>query len=162
MDGSKILWRVPTLHDHCLYPRAAIILDLVPKTCAHQAGEAKLGQSYACLNMDRGNLAKRLKFGRNSLMVYPLCTAVAWAREIPFFRASAHQALYSGLSHFWKILFRSELWPFENGFTKSVRKASMLRQIWQLPSLNGHNSDPRSRIDLNPLLMARAIPGLGD
>ena len=27
------------------------------------------GQSYACLNMDRGNLAKRLIFGRNCLMV---------------------------------------------------------------------------------------------
>ena len=42
-----------------------------------------------------------------------------------------------------------ELWPFENGLTKSVRKAPILGPIWQLPSLNVHNLNPRGPIDLN-------------
>ena len=31
-----------------------------------------------------------------------------------------------------------------------------------LPSLNGHNSDPRGPIDLNSFLMVRPLQGLGD
>ena len=45
---------------------------------------------------------------------------------------------------------------------KSVRKAPILRLIWQLPSLNSHNSDHRGTIDLNYFSMARPLPGLGD
>ena len=45
---------------------------------------------------------------------------------------------------------------------KSVRKAPILRQVWQLPSLNSHNSDPRGPIDLNYFSMPRPLPGLGD
>ena len=59
-----------------------------------------------------------------------------------FSRASAYQPLGAGLYIFEKSYSGPELWPFENGLTKSVRKASILRQILQLPSLNGHNLDP--------------------
>ena len=37
MDGSKILWRVPFLHNHSLDPRSTIVLDRVPRASAHQA-----------------------------------------------------------------------------------------------------------------------------
>ena len=65
------------MHDHNLDPRAAIVLDLMPRASVQQADEARLeflknfipGQSYARLNMDRGNLARRLKFERNGLKV---------------------------------------------------------------------------------------------
>ena len=74
MDGSKIICWVPSLHDHCLDPRAAIVLDLVPRASAHQADKLRLlnfipGQSFERLNMDRGNPARRLKFERNRLTV---------------------------------------------------------------------------------------------
>ena len=65
------------MHNHNLDPRATIVLDLVPRASVHQADEARLlnflkflsRQSYVSLNMDRGNLGKRLKFGRNYVMV---------------------------------------------------------------------------------------------
>ena len=58
-----------------------------------------------------------------------------------FSRASAYKALGAGLFKF--LHSGPKLWSFENGFTKSVRKASILIQIWWLLYLNGHNSDPR-------------------
>ena len=42
MDGSKILGQEPSLHDHNLDPRAAIVLDLEPRASAYQADEARL------------------------------------------------------------------------------------------------------------------------
>ena len=45
---------------------------------------------------------------------------------------------------------------------KKCQLASILKQIWRVPSLNGHNLDPRGQIDLNSSLMARPLPGLGD
>ena len=64
------------MHDHNLDPRAAIVMDLVPMASAHQADEAFEflknfipGRSYAHLNMDRGNPARRLKIERNGLKV---------------------------------------------------------------------------------------------
>ena len=43
MDRSKILSRVPSLNNrHSLDPRAAIVLDLVPRASTHQADEARL------------------------------------------------------------------------------------------------------------------------
>ena len=66
------------MHNHSLDPRAAIVLDLVPRTSAHQADEARLlnflknfipGQSYEHLKMDRGNPARRLKLERNRLTI---------------------------------------------------------------------------------------------
>ena len=66
------------MHNHSLDPRAAIVLDLVPRASAHQADEARLlnflknfipDQSYARLNMDKGNPSRRLKFERNGLKV---------------------------------------------------------------------------------------------
>ena len=66
---------------------------------------------------------------------------------------------------FWifeKLHSGPELWPFENGLTKSGTKAPILRQIWRWPSLNGHNSVPRGPIDLNSFPMDRPLPGLGD
>ena len=42
MNGSQILWQVPSLNDHSLDPRDAIVLDLVPRASAHQADEARL------------------------------------------------------------------------------------------------------------------------
>ena len=45
---------------------------------------------------------------------------------------------------------------------KSVTKAPILGPKWRLPSLNGHNLDPRGPIDLNFFPMARPLSGLGD
>ena len=70
-----------------------------------------------------------------------------------FSRASAYQLVLGA---------GPEFWLFKNGLTKSVRKAPILRQISCLPSLNGHNSDPRGPIDLNSFPMDRPLPGLGD
>ena len=49
-----------------------------------------------------------------------------------FSRAVEPKALGTGLSNFWIFHFRPELCLFENRFTKSVRKASILGPI--LPS----------------------------
>ena len=94
------------------------------------------------LNMNKENPAKRLKFGRNCLIV------TLFGPQAP------------GVQLTW-ILFLGKytqsswcLWLFENEFTKSVRKAPILRQIRRLPSFNGHNSDPRGPIDLNYFPMA--------
>ena len=40
MDVSKIL--LPSLHDHSLYLKVAIVLDLVPRASAQKGDEAKL------------------------------------------------------------------------------------------------------------------------
>ena len=49
-----------------------------------------------------------------------------------------------------------------NYFKTTKLLCLILRQILQLPSLNGHNLDPRGPIDLNSFPMARPLPGLGD
>ena len=46
-----------------------------------------------------------------------------------FSRASVYQVLGAGLKFFLKSHSGPELWLFEDGFIKSVRKASILRQI---------------------------------
>ena len=38
MDGAKILYWFSSLHDHSLDPRAAIVLNLVPRANADEAG----------------------------------------------------------------------------------------------------------------------------
>ena len=88
MDGSKILWRIPSLHDHSLDPRAAIVLDLVPRASAHQADEARL--------LNSGKISK-IEFWKNfqnwqkvpqkpqfwdQFDVCPLWTAITWTLEV--------------------------------------------------------------------------------
>ena len=117
--------------------------------------------------MDRGILAKRLTFGRNCLTVLPSWHSHSSGPRGPidldsFCRASAHHALGARFFKYLRNLISNQRLPFENGFTKSVRKTSLLRQIWRWPSLNGHNSVPRGPIDLNSFPMDRPLPGLGD
>ena len=112
--------------------------------------------------MDRGNP----KFGRDCLTV-TIFGRPAPASEVQLtwilFLVQVHtKYLVLGFWIFEKSHSVPELWPFENGLTKSVTKASNLGPNLWLPSLNGHNSDPRGEIDLNSFPMASPLPGLGD
>ena len=146
MYGSKILWRVPSLHNHSLDPRAAIVLDLVPRASGHQADEARF------LNFWKISFQARVTSiwtwieeirpeGSNlkeNVWRLPSLHGHRSGRRGPidldsFSRASAKghtKHLVLGFYIFEKLNSGPELWPFENGLTKSVRKAPILRQIW--------------------------------
>ena len=108
--------------------------------------------------MGRRNPAQRLKFG------YHLCTAIAPAPEVKltwilFLGKVQTKHLVLG----FKIFEKSHSGPeFENGFTKSLKKKPMLRQIYWLLSLNDLNSDPRGPINMNSFPMTSTLPRLGD
>ena len=71
-------FNVPSLHHHSLDPRAAIVMNLVPRASAHQADEARLsknfipGQSYESLNIRARHirLLKNLNFYAPSTDVF--------------------------------------------------------------------------------------------
>ena len=100
---------------------------------------------------------------RNSTDGCPLWTAIARLPEVQltwilFLWLANAQLMIWGFWIFAKLHSRPEICAFENGLTKSVTFASMLRQIWRVPSLNGHNSARRGAIDPGPFSTARGFP----
>ena len=122
MNGSQILWQVPSLNNHSLDPRAAIVLDLVPRASAHQADEAGLLNFWKISFQARvmrvwtwieeiwpegSNLKEmvwKLQFlnGHSSGPWGPIDLD-------SFSRASAYQGLGAELFNFWKIAFRTRV-----------------------------------------------------
>ena len=122
MNGSQILWQVPSLNDHSLDPRDAIVLDLVPRASAHQADEARLLNfwkiSFQTRVMRVWTWIKEIRPEGSNLkeMVWKLPflnghSSGPWGPIDldSFSRASAYQALGAGLLNFWKIAFRTRV-----------------------------------------------------
>ena len=122
MNGSQILWQVPSLNDHSLDPRAAIVLDLVPRASAHQADEARLLNfwkiSFQTRVMRVWTWIEEIRPEGSKLkeMVWKLPflnghSSGPWGPIDldSFSRASAYQALGAGLLNFWKIAFRTRV-----------------------------------------------------
>ena len=122
MNGSQILWQVPSLNDHSLDPRDAIVLDLVPRASAHQADEARLLNfwkiSFQTRVMGVWTWIKEIRPEGSNLkeMVWRLPflhghSSSPWGPIDldSFSRASAYQALGAGLLNFWKIAFRTRV-----------------------------------------------------
>ena len=135
MNGSQILWQVPSLNDHSLDPRDAIVLDLVPRASAHQADEARLLNFW------------KISFQARVIRVWTWIEEI-WPEgsnlkemvwKLPFLnshssgpwgpidldsfsRASAYQALGAGLLNFWKIAFRTRVMAVWKWIDKKCEK----------------------------------------
>ena len=100
---------------------------------------------------------------RNSTDGCPLWTAIAQLPEVQltwvlFLWLANAQLMIWGFWIFAKLHSRPEICAFENGLTKNGTFASILRQIWRVPSLNGHSSARRGAIDPGPFSTARGFP----
>ena len=136
MDGSKILWRVSSLHHHNLDPRAAIVLDLVPRASALQADEARL--------LDFWKISFQARVMSISAWIEEIWPEGSDLKEIlwqlpslhshssshrgpidldSFSRASAYQALGAGLLNFWKIAFRTRVMAIWKWIDKKWHKS---------------------------------------
>ena len=122
MNGSQILWQVPSLNDHNLCPGAAIVLGLVSRASAHQADEARLLNfwkiSFQARVMRVWTWIEEIRPEGSNLkeMVWKLPflnghSSGPWGPIDldSFSRASAYQALGAGLLNFWKIAFRTRV-----------------------------------------------------
>ena len=94
---------------------------------------------------------------------YPLWQAITRPTEVQltqvlFLQLENSQLMILGIGSASKVHSKPELCVFENVVTKSVTFASILRQIWRLPSLNGHSSACRGAIDPGPFSTARGFP----
>ena len=105
MGGSKILWRVPSLNNHSLDPRAVIVLDLVPRASAQQSDEARLlnywnisfqARVMAVLKMDWQQLWEKPQFW-DKFEGCPLWTAITQVLNAIFqkFKSLAPNAWYA-------------------------------------------------------------------
>ena len=146
----KILWHSPTLTGCSLPSRGATVLGACSMARAlHSDGSRFLNFCKTPLQAWETSVWIQMsvfhQFWRNSTDGCPLWTAIARPPEVQltwvlFLWLANAQLMIMGFWIFAKLHSRPEIWAFENGLTKSGNFASILRQIWRLPSLNGHSS----------------------
>ena len=139
MDRSKILWRIPSLNNHSLDPRAAIVLDLVPRASSDQTDEARLLNfweiSFQARVVRVWTWIEEIQPEGSNLKVIvwrlPSLHGHSSGPRGPidldsFSSASAHQALNTAFLNFWKIAFRIRIMAVWKWIHKKCHKTSNL------------------------------------